>query len=304
MENIAYFMTRQVVTSRLETPLAKIVETIHELKVGSVVILDEEGVPAGIITAKSIIDALHQSGGRALDRSAKEVMSAPLITLGPDDVLLLAAEIMLEKKVKRLPVVKNGKLHGLISYRDITRALLENNLRLTIASKKLEEKANKDGLTQLSTKSVVFDALKSYIEISRSTSETLAALMIDIDHFKYINDTYGHLCGDEVLKDLASILQRGTRKPNIVGRYGGEEFIVVVPQVSTEQALAFANRLHGEIAGHVFRCKDVELNLTVSIGLAMWTSSIESELELIQMADEALYLAKRTGRNRVCQFDQ
>jgi two-component system cell cycle response regulator len=128
-------------------------------------------------------------------------------------------------------------------------------------------------------------------------------LMIDIDHFKRINDTYGHLVGDEVLREVAKTLQREARTVDIVARYGGEEFCVILPETTAEGALAFGERVRARIASQpAVSDKDFRgLHISVSVGVATIPNErVSSPEDLIALADEALYRAKEQGRNRVC----
>jgi two-component system cell cycle response regulator len=127
-------------------------------------------------------------------------------------------------------------------------------------------------------------------------------LMVDIDHFKRINDTYGHLVGDDVLREVATLLQGAVRTVDVVARYGGEEFIIVLPETNEEGAIAFAERLRERIEAQEFgRGGRAGLRLTTSIGVATFPSPlVESTEDLFGRADAALYRAKADGRNRVC----
>jgi diguanylate cyclase (GGDEF)-like protein len=125
--------------------------------------------------------------------------------------------------------------------------------------------------------------------------------MVDIDHFKDINDTHGHLVGDEALREIARVLQGAVRTVDLVGRYGGEEFVIVLPETTAEGAIAFAERLRDRVSQHVFASERLpSLRLTISIGVASYpTSPVESVEDLFARADEALYRAKAAGRNAV-----
>jgi diguanylate cyclase (GGDEF)-like protein len=124
--------------------------------------------------------------------------------------------------------------------------------------------------------------------------------VIDVDHFKSVNDTYGHAAGDAVLRSVAQLLDHGTRQSDFVARVGGEEFAVLLPETQLEEAERFAEKVRASIEGTTIRTGDVAHRITVSVGVAgMPHSYIASESELLQMADQALYRAKANGRNRV-----
>lgn len=143
-------------------------------------------------------------------------------------------------------------------------------------------------------------------EFSRSERYALpiSCLMLDIDFFKKINDTYGHKTGDAVLKEFAQLLKRHTRKSDVLARYGGEEFIVMLPQTSVKGARAEAERIRSAVKGHKFRSLKHHTGITVSIGIsASPNARIKTHDDLISAADDALYEAKKSGRDRFIVFD-
>ncbi|TMH16604.1 MAG: GGDEF domain-containing protein, partial [Betaproteobacteria bacterium] len=131
----------------------------------------------------------------------------------------------------------------------------------------------------------------------------LAAIMLDIDHFKRFNDSFGHEAGDLVLRELAGVLRRFARESDVACRYGGEEFLVLLPECPFDAALPRAERLREEIAKLELRYDDQPLGLvSVSLGVAAFPDHAKESEELLRRADEALYLAKQTGRNRVVAY--
>src|SRR5262249_20458310 len=128
----------------------------------------------------------------------------------------------------------------------------------------------------------------------------VSLLMIDIDHFKKINDEHGHPAGDAVLREVARVLKDTLRGVDALGRYGGEEFMAILPHTTHEEALQTGERLRKAIGEHSFRAGDRELSATVSVGVASYpTPAVDSPNALIREADKALYRAKQAGRNRV-----
>ena len=166
---------------------------------------------------------------------------------------------------------------------------------------RLEALAHTDPLTQVLNRRALTQRLASELDRARRYEGVIALLMIDLDHFKRINDTYGHLVGDDVLREFAIILTSAVRSVDMVARYGGEEFVVVLPETGSEGAIAFAERIRERIEGHAFRSGDrLTLRLTTSIGVATFPSSrVESVEDIFARADAALYRAKAEGRNRV-----
>ncbi|MBM7556734.1 diguanylate cyclase [Halanaerobacter jeridensis] len=175
---------------------------------------------------------------------------------------------------------------------DITeRKKIEEKLKQ--ANQKLQEKAVTDGLTGLYNHKEIIRKLKLEVERATRYNLNLAVMMADIDDFKDINDSYGHQKGDEVLENLAQQLKNMTRQEDIIGRYGGEEFIIVFPHTDVENAFEIGERIRQTVAKQTIA--DVEF--TISIGIADLNS--DSHQKLIKDADLALYQAKNSGKNKV-----
>jgi diguanylate cyclase (GGDEF)-like protein len=135
-------------------------------------------------------------------------------------------------------------------------------------------------------------------------NEPFSLVMCDLDKFKSVNDTYGHQAGDEVLKQLARILKDEAREIDRVGRYGGEEFMLLLPGTVLDAAVTFAERVRKQIEAHTFTFDGGTLQRTASFGVSGWPHpKIEESDALVRTADDALYVAKETGRNRVIRFD-
>ena len=166
---------------------------------------------------------------------------------------------------------------------------------------RLEVLARTDPLTQLLNRRVLVERLVQEVERARRYQSQIALLMIDLDHFKRVNDQYGHLVGDDVLRDVATILRNAVRTVDVVARYGGEEFVVVLPETAAAGAVAFAERLREKIEAQDFNAHPHgTFHITSSIGMASYPGQqIESGEDLLARADEALYRAKADGRNRV-----
>jgi len=181
----------------------------------------------------------------------------------------------------------------------IQRATL---IESTIAdNRRLEELAHTDPLTKSLNRRALGERLGAEMERVRRYSTTMSLLLIDLDHFKQINDNHGHLAGDDVLMEVAAMLQRVVRAVDIVARYGGEEFVVVLPETGAPGAEAFAERLRELIEGHQFvSSRGRAIRLTTSIGVSSFPGfGVESVEDLLANADQALYRAKSDGRNRV-----
>jgi two-component system cell cycle response regulator len=168
-------------------------------------------------------------------------------------------------------------------------------------NRRLELLAHTDPLTKVLNRRALNERLAAEMERVRRYDTTVSLLLIDLDHFKLINDTFGHLTGDDVLCEVAMLLQRAVRAVDVVARYGGEEFVVVLPETGQVGSAAFAERLREHIEGHVFiQSRRAPIRLTTSIGVACYPAfGVESVEDLFAAADQALYRAKAEGRNRV-----
>lgn len=169
---------------------------------------------------------------------------------------------------------------------------------------RLEQLAQTDPLTQLLNRRALSERITAEMERALRYDSTLALLMIDLDHFKWVNDTYGHLVGDDVLRDVGQLLLATIRGSDIVARYGGEEFLVLLPETEEVGAVSFAERIRAAIDEYAFvRGSELPpLKLTASIGVAVFPAArIENVEDLFSRADGALYRAKADGRNRVRQ---
>ncbi len=156
-----------------------------------------------------------------------------------------------------------------------------------------------DGLTQIANKRALGDFLDK--EFARATrySRDLAVVLFDLDHFKRINDEYGHLMGDFVLREMAKVVKSRVRREEMFARYGGEEFCVVLPELDLDHALEFAESIRRMVEDHEFVFEGNIAKITISIGVAQIVEEMTRPEALILAADERLYTAKREGRNRV-----
>jgi diguanylate cyclase (GGDEF)-like protein/PAS domain S-box-containing protein len=200
------------------------------------------------------------------------------------------------------PVEYNGKsaVQGFV--RDITdKKKLEDKLKEI--NKKLLELSIKDELTGLYNYRYFIDKLREkFIESKRYNIE-LSLMVIDIDDFKKVNDTYGHLAGDHILKEIAIILKSNVREIDTVARYGGEEFVILLPHIAIDKAEKIALRICNEISNNKFIFDDNIIRTTVSIGVSSFEKDfLKDEIELIKFADDALYQVKNSGKNNIKSF--
>jgi diguanylate cyclase len=184
---------------------------------------------------------------------------------------------------------------------ELKSKLEEANEQIKKLTKELEEsrrEASIDFLTQVANRASFDRAITDMVNDFYRRNYPFALLMIDIDKFKNINDTYGHQAGDYVLKELARLLKSQLRARDVIARYGGEEFAILLPGVSFSQAIRIAERLRRSVEKHLFKYNDQTIPVTISVGVAMMREGLD-ETALIERADKALYLAKKSGRNQV-----
>jgi two-component system cell cycle response regulator len=223
---------------------------------------------------------------------------APVVMLTGSGTEEIAAQAFQEGAVGYLPKISlsQEKLKNTID------VALDKWTRLQQAmadKEKLERLANFDSLTGLYNRRAILGKLRELINRANRYKEDFSLIMLDIDHFKRVNDRYGHLTGDEVLEKIAALIRRNIRDTDIAGRYGGEEFIIILPQTNLSSAWVIAERIRSII--EEAEMKDPAGNvvaITVSQGLSNWERG-EDANSLISCADEALYKAKGKGRNRV-----
>ncbi len=184
--------------------------------------------------------------------------------------------------------------------RERERRFVELNVRLRKQEATLERMAMTDALTGLPNRRYLFERLD--LEMGRAVryERPLALIIVDIDHFKRVNDIHGHRFGDFVLTEAARVLRNNLRESDVVARYGGEEFAVLLPETNVEQAEAVAEKLRGAFAERELRERDAAVALTISAGVAATSVlAVEDGETLVARADAALYEAKRQGRDRV-----
>lgn len=302
MIKVEEIMSKNVATARLDDSTDKIINILHNNSIGAIAIVDKKNIPVGIITERDIVAGLYKYRDNILNKLAKDIMSSPLVYIQPESDIEEAAMLMALNRIRRLPVIKENKLIGIVTYRDLTNILRKSYYSLEEKTEILEDKANKDSLTGLYNKGYIMEQLKYHINLSLSIKKPLSIILVDIDHFKKVNDIYGHLCGDYVLKKISSIFQEHTRSFNIIGRYGGEEFLIIAPGSNAKSAFDFAERLRTMIENIQFSYESKNFKITISAGIAELNPKIKKPDTLIANADKALYQAKNSGRNRTMIF--
>jgi diguanylate cyclase (GGDEF)-like protein/putative nucleotidyltransferase with HDIG domain len=164
---------------------------------------------------------------------------------------------------------------------------------------KIQRQATTDGLTGLLNHRTGQEKLAEGLRSAERYQRNLAVIMFDVDHFKSINDKFGHPAGDSVLKAVAKLIQRDCRDVDLPVRYGGEEFLLILPEINSEGAVVVAERIRKNLAQEVIHHGDIEISVTASMGVAAFPEDAQNQQQLLDLADKALYLSKRLGRNQV-----
>ncbi|MCK5506349.1 MAG: diguanylate cyclase, partial [Thermodesulfovibrionia bacterium] len=198
--------------------------------------------------------------------------------------------------------IKNQSLNRAV-YRAIQRKKLENDIKESLV--KLEKLAIRDGLTGLYNQFHLREVIKNEFKKAKRHLQPMSCMMLDLDHFKSVNDSHGHQFGDFVLAQSAGILKSIVRDTDFVARYGGEEFFVILPSTNLKGSFILAERIRVAFANNVFKKDNISELVTVSIGISSTTdNNVLNDEDLIANADKSLYRAKWRGRNNVCTFEE
>jgi diguanylate cyclase (GGDEF)-like protein len=175
-------------------------------------------------------------------------------------------------------------------------------LKRAFLYQRIQELAIMDTLTQALSRRYCLERIHEELERSKKFDYKCSFLMSDIDHFKDINDRYGHLVGDAILREVSKVIKENIRQIDLIGRYGGEEFLIILTETDKEQAIAAAERIRESIEEKHIKVYDEELKVTISMGISVFPDEASDVQTLIEKADSALYQAKQEGRNRVCIY--
>ncbi|MCK4763986.1 MAG: diguanylate cyclase [Candidatus Aminicenantes bacterium] len=189
----------------------------------------------------------------------------------------------------------------------IERVLENKQLKeMAVKSEYYKNLSNLDGMTGLYNYRFFKEMLQQEIERHHRYNRPLSLLMIDIDDFKQVNDSYGHLVGDQVLKQISTLLKESVRSCDMVARYGGEEFAVILPETAEEKAIKVSERIVSTTRGHEFKLIEGEApqNLSVTVGLASFPKDAEESRQLIEYSDHALYAGKKAGKDQVSIYSE
>ena len=301
------FMTKNVLYIAPDESLQNITNFMSEKSHSSVLVV-EDNKPVGIITERDIVkylstllnsfkktDATHQHP------FATDLMTHNPITINKSKTLHESLIVCVINNVRHLPVVDDdGELCGLMTYTDIANELLEINQRL-------QDLSLVDPLLDIGNRRAMELGLKSTHGLSRRYSHNYAIVMIDIDFFKKYNDHYGHQAGDQTLQNVAACIKDSLRASDHVYRYGGEEFLVLLPQTESDGAKILAQSILDKLVEkNIPHSKSIFNTVTASCGIAVYYNDTKDVISdwthVVKQADQALYHAKSEGRNRLSLF--
>jgi diguanylate cyclase (GGDEF)-like protein len=275
-----------------EKPAAKeaCLVVIYGMELGKKYNLDSSSIIIGR-SSKSDIQIDQESVSRNHARIINNGKSILIRDLGSTNGTYVNDELIDEYVLRDRDLVKIGRtIFKFLTGGNIESAYHEEIYRLTTV----------DGLTQIYNKRYFMETVERELSRSHRYRRELSLIMFDIDHFKQINDTYGHLAGDYVLKHLAQVIKAKIRREDMMARFGGEEFAIVLPEIDNAGALQFAEKIRKLVVATKFRFEEADIDVKISIGVATAQAEETDLNEFIKRADAFLYEAKKSGRNKVC----
>jgi len=253
----------------------------------------------GFSLQKNLVDLLVSGQrGAIFIADTSQSLQARRLSLSQTVKSFAAVPLIMEKKMLAIMTMENIKEDD-FDRLSVVAAQLALAMKKSRLYQEVQELSIVDGLTGTFLRRHFLERFEEELQRSRHHQLPLSFLMVDIDNFKKCNDKYGHLVGDVVLKNIAHLLGEGVREIDLVGRYGGEEFSLLLAETDKESALQIAERLRLSIEEHQFKAYDEVGKVTISIGLATFPEDAQEGEDLIDKAC-ALYKAKQSGRNKVC----
>jgi len=287
----------------LKLLLTKMKYEVHTAKDGEEALYKAEALVPDIILLDVMMPKLNGFEVCKRVKSTPEGMYIPII--------LLTAKSELMSKIEGLDCGADEYLTKPYDMSELT-ARIRSMLRIKLlndslrqANRQLEELSVTDELTKLYNRRYINKKLEEEFRRAFRYKRPLSCLMFDADHFKTVNDTYGHAFGDLVLREIAAIILETARTVDICGRFGGEEFILILPDTEIEKAQIVGDRIRRSVENHAFKNEQHSILRTISVGVsALPDDHIKDEFQLVEWSDKALYVAKTTGRNKIIMFTE
>ncbi len=319
-QRISQFMNRDVLSGEPSMSVSAVVAEMSA-RGHSALVVCEEGTPVGVITESDVVRVLDRSlaGEDFSNALAGDVMTSPIRTLCETSTMGEVMRVMNERRFRRVPIVDDkNQLSGIVNVmdlqsatnavlerrgRDLEVAVMERTAELQAANKKLEQLSVLDALTGLLNRRAMGEKLDEIHHLSRRYGNPYSVLLLDIDHFKDYNDTLGHVAGDQALIGVANLLRDAVRSCDFVYRYGGEEFLILMPETDDESVETVAERIRASTEALEISHPNSSTGpfVTISVGHTSaggpGAPTRETWNEVVEAADRALYAAKARGRN-------
>lgn len=284
--------------ARSELPPVKTVRpdsTIYELSgqlrrhdVGALLVVDEHNTMLGVVSERDVVRAITEYDDGVVGTPVADIMTRTVITCAPGDDVVDTLELMNSKHIRHMPVLDRGKPLAMISIREFDRVC-----------RHLQIQSRTDELTGLANRRYFLETLETELARSRRYHTPLSLAILDIDHFKHINDTLGHDAGDRVLCDLGKLLVSELRTFDGIGRLGGEEFAILFPNTTAANAELACERVIAAIGTREVMTDEGSTRYTASFGLTDAGDDTADGQAFLKAADKLLYQAKADGRNRI-----
>ncbi len=314
---LAEVMTRHIETATRNTPLVDVLESMRKQRLSCIPVI-EDWLPVGVISERDVVEALaDQAHGEPLPRIASELMTSPAITLHEEASVEAAIRLLDRRKIRRVIIVGgDGGMIGLITESNLVQAQalalererdqLEEHVamrteQLRMLNERLEHMALVDPMLGVGNRRALDKELDRQQALAERFGRGFALIMFDIDEFKKLNDHYGHPEADAALGDLVGAAHSAIRGSDVLYRFGGEEFVVALPETEADDAVASAERIRGAVEALQIPHEPSRHGVvTVSLGIAVVApnSGSADPAGVLRAADASLYEAKEGGRNR------
>jgi diguanylate cyclase (GGDEF)-like protein len=255
--------------------------------------------PVGVFTERDLIRLVVEHPEQVSTMKMSQAMTGPVMSLDVGEDLQHAYNLMILLRVRRLPILEKGRLVGVVTRGRVMEAQRQRLVEMETENQELEEQLVHDPLTGLANRVLFEKVIEREIAHVERHGGYVGILMIDIDHFKRVNDTYGHPVGDVVLRQVTGLLRDTVRRADLLARIGGEEFAVIVSQKSRPDLKKLGDKLRLRIAGESYGEGRERFPVTISIGAKFYDKKMAGRSGLMKAADKNLYQAKQTGRNKV-----
>lgn len=280
--------SKEIVTLQTNNTLLDMSKVLCEHNIGALLVMDESKNLAGILSERDLARAVSRFPNDVSTRSVSDIMTRSVITCSLEDDVLTTLNLMNEKGIRHVPVVDGKTPIAVISIREFD-----------FACKRLNVLANTDELTGLPNRRHFMDALEAEFGRYERFQTPFCVAILDIDHFKKVNDTYGHEAGDQVLQCLADVFRKGLRKYDLAGRLGGEEFGIILPNSDPVGAARACEHVREAIRSQEVETDQGVIRFTASFGIAEAAHDTSDIASILARADQRLYQAKETGRDRI-----